>query len=63
MDQPLTMEDIEDTLAEIAKIAPEDQAGYQDLLKASKAIYDVGFAKLSDQPFHQLNVSFGTPVC
>jgi len=46
---------IEDTLAEIAKIAPEDQAGYQDLLKASKAIYDVGFAKLSDQPFHQLS--------
>ena len=43
---------VADTLAEIERIAPEDKAGYLELLKASKAIFDVGFTELADKPFH-----------
>ena len=46
---------LEDTLAEIEKIAPADTTGYKQLLKASKAIYQVGFEQLADKPFHQLS--------
>ena len=44
---------IEDTLARIDEIEPDDKAGYLNLLAQSEAIFDVGFAKLSDQPFHK----------
>jgi len=37
--------------AEVAKIAPDDVAGYERFLDASKAIYAVGFEQLGDQPF------------
>ena len=47
---------IQDTLAEIARIEPADQQGYLDLLEHSRAIHDVGFVELADQPFHR----FGT---
>lgn len=46
---------VENTLAEIAKIEPEDQAGYKNLIAHSKKIYDIGFEQLSDQPFHKLS--------
>ena len=37
--------------AEVARIAPGDVAGYERFLKASEAIYKVGFEELGDQPF------------
>ncbi len=47
---------LEETLAEIERINPADVDGYRALLEHSRAIFDVGFKQLSDQPFHQ----FGT---
>ncbi|NBV38042.1 MAG: phytoene desaturase [Verrucomicrobia bacterium] len=44
---------LEETLAEIQKIEPRDVAGYLALLAHSKKIYEVGFEKLSSQPFHR----------
>lgn len=46
---------VEDTLAEIARVAPGDEAGYRDLLDASRRIYNVGFNELADRPFHELS--------
>jgi phytoene desaturase len=40
------------TLAEIERLSPPDVDGYQQLLKDSRALYDVGFTQLSDAPFH-----------
>ena len=42
---------VEDTNAEIRRFAPDDVAGYDKLLKASKAIFEIGFEKLADKPF------------
>jgi phytoene desaturase len=42
----------EDTLREIARISPADVQGYKDLLEQSRKIFEVGFVKLADQPFH-----------
>lgn len=47
---------LEETLAEIERINPADVDGYRALLAHSKAIFDVGFKQLADQPFHR----FGT---
>lgn len=47
---------LEDTLAEIHRINPADVAGYKKLLEQSRKLYDVGFTKLADRPFH--NVGF-----
>ena len=44
---------IEDTKREIARFSPDDVAGYERLLAHSKALFDVGFAQLADQPFHR----------
>jgi len=44
----------EDTLREIERISPEDVQGYRDLLEHSRKIFEVGFTKLADQPFHSL---------
>lgn len=46
---------VEDTLAEIARFEPADQRGYMQLLEQSKKLYDAGFTKLADQPFHNLS--------
>lgn len=43
---------LEDTLAEIRRIEPRDEAGYMRLLDHSKKLFDVGFTELADQPFH-----------
>ena len=37
--------------AEVARFAPADLAGYERFLKASEAIFKVGFEELADQPF------------
>ena len=44
---------LEETLAEIKRIAPDDCAGYLALLAHSERIFDVGFTELSATPFHR----------
>ena len=44
---------LDETLAEIARIEPQDCDGYRRLLAQSKRIFDVGFTELSTQPFHR----------
>ncbi len=43
---------VEDTLAEIRKISPEDCDGYLRLVEQSRKLFDAGFTRLADQPFH-----------
>lgn len=43
---------IEDTNAEIKRFSPKDVQGYESLLKASKAIFEIGYEKLADKPFN-----------
>ena len=45
---------IEDTNVEIRKFNSADVKGYERLLATSKAIFDIGFEKLADRPFHHL---------
>ena len=45
-------ESIEKTKKEMKKFSIEDANNYDKLLEASKAIFDVGFTKLSDKPFN-----------
>jgi phytoene desaturase len=45
---------IEETLARIKEIEPDDAQGYQSLLAQSESIFDVGFTQLSDKPFHKI---------
>ena len=42
---------ISKTKKEIAKFSPEDSEGYESLLKKSEEIFNIGFSKLSAQPF------------
>ena len=42
---------ISKTKKEIAKFSPEDSEGYESLLRKSEEIFDIGFTKLSAQPF------------
>ena len=45
-------ESIKKTKKEMKKFSIEDANNYDKLLEASKAIFDVGFTKLSDKPFN-----------
>ena len=45
---------LEDTLAEIRRIEPKDQQGYQSLITHSKELFDIGFSRLAHQPFHEI---------
>jgi phytoene desaturase len=49
---------LEDTLAEIRRIHPPDVDGYHRLLEHSRKLYDIGFTKLSDRPFHSMGFMF-----
>ena len=42
---------IDDTMAEIERFNPADKNGYDQLLKVSKDIFDIGFEQLADRPF------------
>jgi phytoene desaturase len=42
---------IEKTNEQIKRFSSDDVKGYASLLKASKAIYEIGFEKLADKPF------------
>lgn len=44
---------MEETLAEIKRLSPEDVTNYKQLLADSEKLYRVGFEQLSDVPFHQ----------
>lgn len=46
--------DPEATRAEVARIAPEDAAGFDRFLSDSERIYRVAFGELGDRPFHRL---------
>jgi phytoene desaturase len=43
--------DAESMRAEVRRLAPDDVDGYDRFLKASEAIYRVGFEELGDEPF------------
>ncbi len=43
---------IEKTKEEMKKFSVSDSENYENLLKASKSIFDVGFTKLADKPFN-----------
>jgi phytoene desaturase len=40
--------------AEVARLAPDDLAGFDRFLRDSAEIYKVAFSELADQPFHEL---------
>ncbi len=50
---------LDETLAEIGRISPEDREGYLRLLAHSKRIFEIGFTQLSDQPFDRLRTMLG----
>ncbi|MEM9556165.1 MAG: phytoene desaturase family protein [Acidobacteriota bacterium] len=43
---------VDDTLAEIERLAPADRRGYLRLLEHSEKLFDKGFVELADQPFN-----------
>jgi len=46
---------LDQTLAEIARIEPDDCDGYRSLLAQSEKIFNVGFLQLSAAPFHRFS--------
>jgi phytoene desaturase len=46
---------VQDTLSEIERFNPADRDGYVHLLEMSRKIFDIGFDKLSDQPFLKIS--------
>ena len=57
---------IEDTLQKIREIEPRDADGYLALLEHSRKLYESGFTRLADQPFHKLSTMLAevpTQVC
>jgi phytoene desaturase len=40
--------------AEIAKFEPDDVAGFERYMEASREIYEVAFEELADEPFHEM---------
>lgn len=49
---------LDETLAEIARIEPADCDGYRNLLVHSEKIFNLGFAQLSAEPFHNFGKMF-----
>lgn len=45
---------IEDTLAQIRLIEPDDADGYLRMLEHSEKLFDAGFTQLAHQPFHDI---------
>lgn len=43
---------LEETLAEIRRLSPQDADGYMRLLAHSEKLFNAGFIGLADQPFH-----------
>ena len=47
-------EDLESLLKEIENLNPTDKEGFEKLLVQSEKIFNIGFLKLADKPFHQV---------
>lgn len=47
-------EDLQDLLNQIEKLNPEDKKGFEKLLIQSEKIFNIGFLKLADKPFHKV---------
>jgi phytoene desaturase len=45
---------LEDTEREIARFSAQDVDGYRRLVEHSRKLFDAGFTRLADQPFHQI---------
>lgn len=45
---------VEDTEREIARFSEDDVAGYRRLVEHSRQLFDAGFTRLADQPFHEV---------
>ena len=45
---------VEENLAQIAKISPDDVQGYKKMMKSIEPIFQKGFLELSDKPFKSL---------
>lgn len=45
---------LEETIAEIRRLSPTDVAGYYKLLAHSQKLFNLGFTRLSDRPFHSI---------
>lgn len=50
---------LEQMLDEIRKFEPADVDGYLKLLERTQRIFEIGFEKLGDQPFHRLSTMLG----
>ncbi|NBQ74266.1 MAG: phytoene desaturase, partial [Acetobacteraceae bacterium] len=51
--------DLDVTRAEVARIAPQDSAGFERFILESERIFRVAFAELADKPFHRLSSLLG----
>ena len=47
-------EDLNQLLKDIEKLSPTDKEGFQKLLVQSEKIFNIGFLKLADKPFHKV---------
>ena len=47
-------EDLNELLQDIEKIDPNDKKGFEKLLIESEKIFNIGFLKLADKPFHKV---------
>ena len=47
-------EDLNQLLQDIEKIDPNDKKGFEKLLIESEKIFNIGFLKLADKPFHKV---------
>ena len=47
-------EDLNQLLKDIEKLSPIDKEGFQKLLVQSEKIFNIGFLKLADKPFHKV---------
>lgn len=45
---------MEETLAEIGRLSPQDREGYRRLVKGAKALFDTGYVKYGDYPFDSI---------
>lgn len=46
--------DLEQTLEQIRRFNPADVDGYHGLLEHSRQLFEIGYEKLGDQPFHRI---------
>jgi len=52
--------DVATTEAEVARLSPRDLEGYRRFAAHAERLYEAGFARLGDQPFHRLSTLLTT---